>query len=98
MCRTSYAPLFNCIKGTSTTCMSTQVQYTGSWYTLMDGHTATYIPQQITYGYGVGGPGTPGSDYGLTNFPFWLWGTAHWAVGGSNNRWEVDDGAGNGCR
>ena len=98
MCRSSYASLLKCINGTSTNCMSTSVPYAAGWYTLMDGHNATYIPQGVTSGYNVAAPGSPASDYGLTNFPFWVWGSAHWAVGGSYNRWEVDDSAGNGCR
>lgn len=81
--------------------MTTGIQYTGNWYTLMSSpsHTAVVIPQQVTYGFDVRpSPGSPESDYAMTNFPFWKWGEGHWAIAGQGNRWEVDDAAGNGCR
>ena len=77
--------------------MSSSVQYTAGWYTLMDGHNATHIPQRITSGYGVAASGSPASDYGLTNFPFYIGALAHWAVG-AHNRWEVDDWTNSRCR
>ena len=102
--RSSYASLLKCINGsTSASCISASpygIYYTGSWYTLMAGHNATYIPQSVTYGYGVGAPGSPASDYVLTSYPFYYsTGKAHYAVAGQGSRWEVDDlNTGNGCK
>jgi hypothetical protein len=64
----------------------------------MSDHSATNLPQQITSGYGASPyPGVPNSDYAMTQFPFWKYGSTHWAVAGQGNRWEVDDQANNGC-
>ena len=95
--------MLNCIIGT-TNCVSTRQTYPlGSWYTLLGNHTATRIPQQVTYGggVGVGGvstvPATPAIDWTMVQFPFWISSQAHWGVG-SNGRWEVDDyPGGTGC-
>ena len=104
LCRSSYAPLLNCINGTtSSACIASEVSFSKEWYTLMPDHTATWIPQGIDGGYGIyiGGsasiPASPSSNYAMTNFPFYARQIAHWAVG-ALDRWEVDDWAESFCK
>jgi hypothetical protein len=62
-----------------------------SWntgYTALPGHSAN-LPGSTAHIHGSGDV--------MGDFPFYLGGTYHWAVGGSGNRWECDDFAGNGA-
>lgn len=54
-------------------------------YILMSDHTATNVPQNAVNRFGNRG------QEAMTNFPFWLSGTAHWGIRGNGSRWEVDD-------
>jgi len=53
-------------------------------FTLLTNHTA-YLPNS-TANYFINQ-----YDLAMTNFPFWLSGTYHWGIKGSDARWEVDD-------
>jgi hypothetical protein len=53
-------------------------------FVALTGHT-TFLPASATSFHGSQ------NTSAMTEFPFWLFGTYHWAMRGEGNRWEVDD-------
>jgi hypothetical protein len=53
-------------------------------FTALVGHTA-FLPNSAQDYY------TNAGTFSMTNFPFWLGGTYHWGIKGTNSRWEMDD-------
>jgi len=90
--KTSDANAVSYVRGNASATNTDAMWKTG--FTPLTGHTAN-LPASTDSTPGT--PFNPALDLRMTEFPFYDWGAAHWAVGALDARWECDDWASSGA-
>lgn len=90
--KTSNADVVSYVRGTASASNTDAAWRTG--FTPLAGHTAS-LPASTDSTPAA--PFNPPLDRRMTEFPFFDYAAAHWAIGGHTVRWECDDWAGGGA-